>query len=94
MPKTGYFSTAVKFDFKVRGVSLQEAADATNKSKTQLLRELKGKTKRGYVPPETLAALAQQELISETTVDTWWKELRKELRFKAQKKKPRFKRSH
>lgn len=83
--KTYDFSTLVKFDFKVRGVSLQVAADAVNKSKCQFLNELKGRTKKGYTSPETLAALAQEGLISEDTVQAWWRGLREGLNFGKEK---------
>lgn len=91
MPKNDPFTLSLKKDLKEKGITLQETAEAICKSWSQFRREYRGKTKLGIMPVDTVASLAQEGLISESTIDTYWQAVRTELRFK--KEKPCWKQS-
>jgi len=86
VPKNDPFTISLKEDIKHSGHTLPGAAEAINKSWSQFRREIRGKTKIGIMPVETVAALKQEECISEETVLLWFEEVRSELRFKGKKK--------
>jgi hypothetical protein len=88
MPKYDMFTASLRTDLKRNGLTLDQAADVASKSTRQFMREVRGETKLGLMPVDTVATLAQKGAISNSTVEAWWKEVRTELKFKHQKKKP------
>lgn len=94
MPKNDMFTISLRTDLKKNGLTLDQAADVASKSSRQFKREIRGETKLGLMPVDTLATLAQKGVISDSTVEAWWQSVRTELRFKrSPKKKTAFARS-
>jgi hypothetical protein len=93
VPKTDPFTSSLRMDLKEKGLTFAEAADEIHKSFSQFRREVRGNTKLGIMPVDTVAVLAQKGIISEFTVQVYWQQVRNQLRFK--REKPRYiNRSH
>lgn len=50
---------------------------------------MRGQTKLGIMPVDTVATMAQKGLISETTVSLYWSQIRENLNFKKENGRPK-----
>lgn len=88
MSEVDAFRGVFKEDAREHGYSINMAAKEIHKSRRQLIRDVGGDNKLGIMPIDVLALLAQRGVISDKTVDEWWRTVRRELNFKAKKRKP------
>ena len=82
MPKVDSFTLSLRTDLKGNHVTLETAASLAKKSFRQFTRELRGETKQGLMPIETLAELKKEGVITENTVDQWFVNMRQKYRLK------------
>ena len=84
------FTTNIVLDLKYRRMTLEEAAEAAKISPRQFYRHIKGQTKQGLMPIDTVIELKREGVISPRTVDSYIDSIRSRLNFKRKKKRPPF----
>jgi hypothetical protein len=90
MSKGDQFATSLYIDLKYRRMSFKDAAEAAKISPRQLDRQIKGQTKQGLMPIDTVIELKREGVISPRTVDSYIESIRTRLNFKRKKKRPPF----
>jgi hypothetical protein len=85
------FTVSLRVDLRERGLTLFDAAEAAKMSPRQFARHVRGETKQGLMPIDTVIELRREGVISPRTVDNYIETIRTRLNFKRKKKRPLFK---
>lgn len=88
MPNNDLFAVSLRRDLREKGLTLFDAAEAAKISLRQFDRHIKGQTKQGLVPLDTVIELKKEGVISPRTVDSYVESIRTRLSFKRKKKRP------
>lgn len=86
MPKNDRFVVSLKKDMRQQGLTYADTAERANVSLRQFSRQVKGETKQGIMPLETVAELKKKGVVSRETAQCYLEVVKAELMLKKKRK--------